>query len=343
MRSMILGALVFLAVVSPAWADIIKLTNGGTLEGVVVKESADGYVIRLKYATVTLDKSEVASVEKKAVPGNAAPSRLARWDRCVEVVGPKTWDGPIRQVPALVVEEGPLANVPYMSWRSGNYEFNLYGDPESPAALEIGVYDKLLKDEAAKKRCVETLAELLGEAKDREVVKALPMAGGKQQREGFTFEITPETAPDAYGGWWVTVWEDAAIEKARATQEEMDRITSTRKELEELARIAKEEDAKRKADLKKAEAEARKAEAEARKEAAKPGEPVTEPPPPTYSGYTEDDWVVGTYLWRNYHPGQIRPPRPNRPRPEPRYYRPGYSRPAGGGYRGGARGGGGRR
>jgi hypothetical protein len=345
----IIGGLVLALAATSASADTLKLANGGTLEGVVVKESEDGYVVRLKYATVTLAKDEVVSVTKKAVPSNAAPARLARWDRAVEVMAPKQWDGTPRQVPALVIDEGPLANVPYMSWRAGNYEFNLYGDPEAPAGFELGVYGPLLKDEAAKKKCIDALCELLGDEKDRALVKGLALAGGKQQREGFTFEITPETAPDAYGGWWVTAWEDAAIEKARANQEEIDRITATREEMEALAKQAKEEDAKRKADLKKAEAEARKAEAEARKaEAAAKGEPYVEPPPQQYtdSGYTDDDWVVGTYLWRNYHPGQVRPPRPTRPiaKPNPpRYYRPGYSRPAGGGgYKGGARGGGGR-
>lgn len=342
----IAATLAFLVAVTVGWADTINLTNGGTLEGVVVKESEDGYVVRLKYATVTLGKDEVTSVVKKAVPANAAPSRLARWDRCVEVIGPKTWDGPIRQVPALVVDEGPLANVPYQSWRSGDYEFNIYGDPDAPAGLEIGVYNKHLKDEAAKKQCVAALAELLGEAKDRDVLKALPLAAGKQQREGFTFEITPETAPDAYGGWWVTAWDDAAIAKARATQEEIDRITATREEMEALAKQAKEEDAKRKADLKKAEADARKAEAEARKaeneaRKAQGQQPLPETAQTNSSGYTEDDWVVGTYLWRNYYPGGLRP----RPRPKPtppRYYRPGYSRPAGG-YHAGPRIGGGLR
>jgi hypothetical protein len=344
----IIGILAVLTATS-AFADTIKLANGGTLEGVVVKESEDGYVVRLKYATVTLEKSEVVSVVKKAVPGNAAPARLARWDRAVEVMAPKAWGGQPRQVPALVVEEGPLARVPYMSWRAGHYEFNLYGDPEAPAGFELGVYDALLKDEAAKKRCVEVLAELLGDEKDRAVLKAIPLAGGKQEREGFTFEVTPETAPDAYGGWWVSVWENAATEKARANQEEIDAMTATREEMEALAKQAKEEDAKRKADLKKAEAERRKAEQDARKaEAAAKGEPYVEPPAEQYtdSGYTEDDWVVGTYLWRNYHPGTVRPPRPVKPTnpivKPPRYYRPGYSRPAGGGYKGGARGGGGR-
>lgn len=344
-----LGVLALLLTATSLSADTIKLANGGTLEGVVVKESAEGYVVRLKHATVTLAKDEVASVTKKAVPGNAAPSRLARWDRAVEVMAPRDWGGTPRQVPALVIEEGPLANVPYMSWRAGHYEFNLYGDPEAPSGFEMGVYDRLLKDEAAKRTCVEAVAELLGDEKDRAILKALPLAGGKQQREGFTFEITPETAPDAYGGWWVSVWEDAGVEKARANQEELDRITATREEMEALAKQAKEEDAKRKADLKKAEAEARKAEADARKaEAQAKGEPYVEPPPAVQDPYyTDDDWVVGTYLWRNYNPGHVRPPRPVRPdrpkpTPQPRYYRPGYSKPASGGYRGGARVGGGR-
>lgn len=344
MRSLAM-ILAVLATAAAAAADEVVLTNGGKLEGVIVRETDDSLVIRLRYATVTLERDEVVSVRKdpKAAAA-AAKARLARWDRCIEVLAPRAWDGKPRQVPALVVEVGPLKNVPYMSFRAGNYEFNLYGDPEAPAGFEFGVYGPLLKNDAAKKQCVEALSALLGDPKDADALKGLGLAPGRTEREGLVLEVTPETAEDAFDGWWVSVYDTKAIEKARASQEELDRITATREEMERQAAEAKAEEDKRRAAekalkaeeraaAKQAEAEARKAQEAARAAAAAAGQPYTT---------NEDDWVVGWGVWRGYNQAHIRRP-PVRPVAKPpRYYAPGYSRGSGG-YRAGPRVGGGRR
>src|SRR5687767_12058850 len=127
-------------------ADTIKLKNGGSLEGVIVKEGDGAVVVRLKYATVTLDRGDIESIEKKAAEDAPAAKalRLPRWDRCIEVVAARPWSGELRQIPATVIDKGVLKNVPYMSHKSGNYEFNLYGDPDEPAAIEIGIAKELL-------------------------------------------------------------------------------------------------------------------------------------------------------------------------------------------------------
>ncbi len=328
--------------------DVIVLKNGGKLEGVIIHDKGDEVVVRLKYATVELDRSEIASIEKKAEPaGPAAAARLPRWDKIIDVGSKKTWEGKFQQVPALVVEEGPLKNVPYMSFRSGNYEFNLYGDPDAPAGIEFGVYNGLLKDDAAKKKCVDTIAELMGNPKDAEVLKAIGLTVVKKDRESFTFEITPETAPDAYGGWWVSVYDTAAIEKARASQEELDKITATREEMERLQKEAQEEGRKRKNEEAKAKAEAKKEAADAKAEERKRAELAAaqanaqaDTSGSYNNGYYGDEWLGGTLVWRNWNNNHLRRPRPT---PHtPRYYTPGYSR-SGTGYRGGPRGGGGRR
>ena len=353
MRSMA-DVLAILAAAGAARADEILLQNGGRLEGVIVRESDDGVVIRLKYATVTLERGEIESIRKDPRVAKAATqARMARWDRCIEVLAPRDWDGKPQQVPALVVEVGPLRNVPYMSFRAGNYEFNLYGDPEKPAGFEFGVYGPLLKSDEARKKCVDALAGLLGDPKDVEALRGLGLTPKKTEREGLILEVTPETAEDAFGAWWVSAYLSKEIEEARATQEELDQITATREEMERLAEEAKAEEKRRRDEEKalkaeeraaaeKARAEARKkAEEEARAAAAAAGQPYTEQP--YYSG--DDHWAVGWGLWRGYRPGQVRPPLPPKPThpiaKPPRYYAPGYSRSKGG-YRAGPRVGGGR-
>jgi hypothetical protein len=224
-----------------ASADTIRLKNGGALEGVVLKESDGSVVVRLKYATVTVDRFEIEAIERKAPEPAAAakPVRLARWEKCLEVVASRPWAGALRQIPATVIDKGVLKNVPYMSHKSGLYEFNLYGDPDEPAGLEIGVYKELLKSDEAKKECLAVISLLLGDPKDVETLQSLHLAPAKKDREGLTFEVTPETAEDAYEGWWISVYDPKLLDEARASEEELKRITVSEEEL------AKEEAAER--------------------------------------------------------------------------------------------------
>ena len=55
----------------------------------------------------------------------------------------------------------------------------------------------------------------------------------KKVRDGLTFEITPPTAEDAYGGWWVSVYDEKALDRSRASEDEMARITTTRTAVKE--------------------------------------------------------------------------------------------------------------
>jgi hypothetical protein len=137
---------------------------------------------------------------------------------------------------ALSLDGGPSrasrsAHVPYQSFRSGDYEVNVYGDPQRPAGLEVGVYKDLLKSHLAKTRCVEFLATVLTEPADRAVLRSLKLAQDTRERSGLTFEVTPETAADAYGGWWVSVYDRPALDRSRASDRELKEITVRRDEV----------------------------------------------------------------------------------------------------------------
>ena len=42
---------------------------------------------------------------------------------------------------------------------------------------------------------------------------------------GLTYEITLPTEPDSYGGWWVSVYDEIELNKARASDKELRTIT----------------------------------------------------------------------------------------------------------------------
>lgn len=313
-------ALAVLCMAGVASADTIKLKNGGTLEGVILKEADGSVVVRLKYATVTIDRFDIEAIEKTAVEAvpAAKPLRLPRWDRCVEVVAARPWASQFRQIPATVIDKGILKNVPYMSHKSGNYEFNLYGDPDEPAGIEIGITKELLQSDAGKKECLDVVAALLSDAKDAAALKSLNLKPGKVEREGLTFEITPETAEDAYEGWWISVYDVKLLDEARATEEELKRIAVSEEELE------KEEEAER--ERAKKELAERKAEEKKKADEKKKSEPRRVEP----AGY----FGFNPYLFQKQDTQHARKMKKGGGR---RFWVRGYHRPRGMGYRGAVR------
>lgn len=230
MRRFAVAAIAALA--GGAWADTIKLKSGETLQGVTVLiEKQDSVLIAFNYSTVRLDRSHVVSIEKAPEEAPKIRPRLANWKAALAAVARCAWAADLRQIPATVIDRGVLRHVPYLSHRSGDYEFNIYGDPDRPACLEIGVYRELRRSEEAKKECVEAMARLLGDEKDVEALRALKRTRDKKVREGLTLEVTPETAPDAYGGWWISVYDASLLEEQRVDPKEVGKVAEKRQDL----------------------------------------------------------------------------------------------------------------
>jgi hypothetical protein len=250
---------------------------------------------------VTLSRSDVDSIERQPPPPapQAAAVRLARWEKCLETIASRSWAGSLRQIPATVIDKGVLKNVPYMSHKSGDVEFNLYGDPDDPAGLEIGLYRESLKVESLRRECQAVMTALLGRPGDAEALASLHLTPGKKELEGLVFEITPETAEDAYGGWWITVYDPKLLDEARASDEELKKITLTE---EELAREAAAERDR-----------TRSAEAARKKPDAKA--------PETQAGFGFNPYY--------YEPHDVTRARPLAPGLVRRFYVRGYHRPKG--------------
>jgi hypothetical protein len=151
--------------------------------------------------------------------------------RCRQTLSVKPWAKGLKQIPSTVIDKGVLRNVPYTSYRAGEYELNIYGDPEAPACFEIGIHGALLKSAEARKNCFDIVGVILADAPSVAFLKTLNAEGDKKARGGITYEITPPTAEDAYGGWWISLYSEALLDKSRASAAEMAKITTTLKEV----------------------------------------------------------------------------------------------------------------
>ncbi len=140
-------------------------------------------------------------------------------------LGKLSWARNFQQIPATVIDKGVLQNVPYSSFKSEDYEINVYGDPNRPACIEVGRYKTLLNDYIAMKNCINFIADILPTEKLRGALREMKMYKDIKTVDGLTLEITPPTDEDAYGGWWVSVYSSEALEAAKATGKELSEIS----------------------------------------------------------------------------------------------------------------------
>jgi hypothetical protein len=181
----------------------------------------------LAAALVALSAGPVSQVSTAA----ELPSR----GRCRQAAASRPWAKDFKQIPSTVIDKGVLRDIPYLSYRAGNYELNVYGDPAAPACFEIGIHKELLTSAAARKNCLDLIASLLDDPADRALLASLKPEIDKKVRNGITFEITPPTAEDAYGGWWVSVYNEPLLDKSRATPDELAAITTKRADVPRAA------------------------------------------------------------------------------------------------------------
>ncbi len=229
--------------VAPA-ADVVALKSCQELKGNIVSETEHVVVLKQGENVQRLLRNDIAFIRRgnEGAPG-AAPvqtsldRRLLGFEQLIETALKHPWAKDLHQVPATVIDKGVLRNVPYLSYRAAQFEINIYGDPDHPAGMEVGVYGGKV---ASKREIRDVMTEFLLHAEDKEVVRQLSLAQDKREREGMTFEVTPPTAADSYGGWWISFYDACAFERARASENELKEISEEASEHETVAAHAAE-------------------------------------------------------------------------------------------------------
>jgi hypothetical protein len=221
----------------PPKADITEVvraahfSSAGT--GEVLQQDDNVVAVKGDYGTVTYQKSSVKDVRLTSSDGAGntleftETNRIPSWGKIVSDLTKPAWADKVRQIPATVIDEGVLKNVPYVSFHcSGDcYELNIYGDLDNPAGVEIGVLKNLANNERARSNCVNFIASVLTQFDDQRIARSLKHSKQVVTNEDLTFEITLPDEPDAYGGWWISVYSESELESARASGKDMLSIT----------------------------------------------------------------------------------------------------------------------
>jgi hypothetical protein len=220
---------------SPTWAaDLVVMKSGRTYEGTVQKVDDSSVVIAKDGMSFSLPRAGVqgiryANVEKSAV---AIPTLAA----VLEEARKLSFSGELIQIPATVIDTGVLQRVPYVSYRIGEHvELNVYGDPERPGGIEIGLYAESITSNDAKEACLRFITTLLGGP-----VEPTGISLFEESRDlgHVTLEVTPHDAQDAYGAWWVSAYDEAILGLSRVSERELAAISIEARIADEEARTA---------------------------------------------------------------------------------------------------------
>jgi hypothetical protein len=215
-------------------ADVVVLQSGAVLTGNVLQQDANGLLLQTESGTYRYPLALIKEVKKEAATAPHVSNNgqvIPDWAQIVSLLANSGFAPAIQQVPATVIGYGTFKNVPYISFRCGygDYEINVFGDLNQPAAIQIGAMNYLHQTVAEKTNCVNLICSVLANAADRKMVRALDWnQKDVKSNGGLTFETLLPGEMGSYGGWWVSVYDTNALAGARASDAELLAITQPR-------------------------------------------------------------------------------------------------------------------
>lgn len=212
--------------------DSIVLRDGAEVKGLIVRNVGGDITIQTATGEESYKRDEISRV--RDVPGEGyyltdieRKGSLPPWRTLINDLRHNDSIHSLEQIPATVIDNGEFKNVPYLSFRiNGDIELNIYGDPEDPAGVEIGIYGAKQGNKKIRRVCREFLVSYLNSRDEIEAVYRLNEKGGLKDVGDMTIEYTPASAPDAYGAWWLSIYNRKHLADARLTNAEYERLTS---------------------------------------------------------------------------------------------------------------------
>ena len=210
--------------------DSIVLKGGRVVQGLIIKNSRDAVLIQEKFGENSYPKSEIVRIRDEANIGVwfsdiNRKGDLPAWRVIANDLRTHDEIKSLVEIPATLIDAGEFKNVPYKSFRvNDNIEMNVYGDPEDPAGLEIGIYGSKSNNDKLRRTLRAYLAGFLTTREEVAALYGLNFNGEIRQAGEIVLEVTPKNAPDAYGAWWISLYNKNKLAAARLDDAEYDRL-----------------------------------------------------------------------------------------------------------------------
>jgi hypothetical protein len=210
--------------------DSLTLLDGTVVHGLIIKNSRDSVLIQQATGELDIPKSKIVRIIDNAdrnvlYTGMNQKGQLPSWRVIANDLRTHDAVKSLVEIPATVIDVADFKNVPYKSFRvNEDVELNIYGDPENPAGVELGIYGPRSADKKLRKLLRAYLAGFLTTREEIAALYSLGLNQGKTQVGNIVLEITPANAFDAYGAWWVSLYNPTALAKVRLSDSEYKRL-----------------------------------------------------------------------------------------------------------------------
>lgn len=210
--------------------DSIVLKDGRVVRGLIIKNSRDAVLIQDKHGEQSYSKKDIVRIRDEAdievlFTDVDRHGDLPPWRVIVNDLRTHDTIKSLVEIPATLIDKGQFKNVPYKSFRvNHDIEINIYGDPEDPAGVELGIYGWKSNINRARKILRAYLAGFLTSREEVAALYSLSFQGGLRQVGNVVLEITPRSAPDAYGAWWISLYNPKMLDDVRLDEAEYARL-----------------------------------------------------------------------------------------------------------------------
>ena len=210
--------------------DTLHLLDGKVVHGLIIKNSSDSVLIQQENGELDIPKSKIVRIIDNAdrnvlYTGMNRKGQLPSWRVIANDLRTHDAVKSLVEIPATVIDVADFKNVPYKSFRvNEDIELNIYGDPENPAGVELGIYGPRSADKKLRKLLRAYLAGFLSTREEIAALYSLGLSKGKTQVGNVIIEITPAHAFDAYGAWWVSLYNPTELAKVRLSDSEYKRL-----------------------------------------------------------------------------------------------------------------------
>ena len=240
---LVLVVLVWCAAGDPAFAqafkapDSIVLKDGRTVHGLIIKNSVDSVLMQEEFGEQAYPKSEIVRICDEADIGVlctdiARKGSLPPWRVIANDLRTHDQIRSLVEIPATMIASGVFKNVPYLSFRANDdVELDIYGDPNDPAGIEIGIFGKRRSNVKLQRALRGYLAGFLTTRKEIAALYGIDLREGKKTAGDITFETTPPTAEDAYGAWWISIYNMKKLDAIRLSDAEYAKLTRPAEEV----------------------------------------------------------------------------------------------------------------
>jgi hypothetical protein len=211
--------------------DQVRMNDGTELRGLILQNTSEMVVLETENGEARLPKEYIRRIDdapngEQIVADIVGKDELPSWRSIVHDLRTHDSVRVFEQIPPTAIDNGLLRNIPYMSFRANEkMEFNIYGDPRKPVAIEFGVYGAGRPPEKMRRAFREFIA---GHLSSREQIAALYSLGRDKRdaRAGkLAFRLITPDDPDGYGGRWMVVYRPDAIAGARLSNKAYAAIT----------------------------------------------------------------------------------------------------------------------